>query len=195
MAQSRPSSGSRPYKPVPHKLRTAAVLHPAGRVQSLHLTRSASLSLSTNSPGTSTPPASSRAILGPLQPNHSPRRLIPHPLPTRMARDSALTASGVENGIKVGSKRKRIPSGIENGHGNGVLHGGGRIKRQRSSSTQFSSDEDGSSKPASEMEIDSSSQQHWPSPQDSEDEDSCTRYSFAPCLRDASHVLILDCLF
>lgn len=121
-----------------------------------------------------------RSVLAPLQSNlrglSSRLRLRNSSRSPSMARapstSASATSSAASHVVKVGEKRKRAASGNENAHGAGRLaRGPNRIKRQRSASTQFDSDE---GVPASEMDVDE--QAAWPSPQDSGDEeafDSC----------------------
>lgn len=123
-----------------------------------------------------------RSVLGPLQANL--RRLPSSRLRVRVASRSvsmarapstnsstASSTAAADHAAKVGEKRKRA-SGSENAHAGGRLaRGPSRIKRQRSASTQFDSDEEVM---GSEMDVDE--QPAWPSPQESEDEeafDSC----------------------
>jgi hypothetical protein len=88
-----------------------------------------------------------------------------------MGRTLPHVSHGVEDAIKVGSKRKRIVSGNENQSSGRVASHASRVKRQRSEdSSRYGSDEDQSI--TSEMDVDDS-QQAFPSPEGSEEDDGC----------------------
>jgi hypothetical protein len=89
-------------------------------------------------------------------------------------RDASNTIS-----IKVGTKRKRVAGRNENTHSGGrSTRGSGRLKRMRSSSQQYTSDDDDGA--TSTMCIDAPSSCHLSGSSDADDdaEDSCSSCFF-----------------
>jgi mitogen-activated protein kinase kinase kinase 13 len=143
------------------KLQSRRVFHSRRRVftiaNSFPQTSSSHASVASSSP-----PASTRAVLVPLQPNL--RRL-----PSRRLSEERVEA--MRDAVPTGMKRKRLGSGTENAT-NGRSRSASRVKRRKPS--QDTSDE---SDEASEMEVDT--QSRWEvhtsgSSEEEEDLDSCT---------------------
>ncbi|EIN07048.1 hypothetical protein PUNSTDRAFT_104507 [Punctularia strigosozonata HHB-11173 SS5] len=156
MAQQRRS----PYR---HRQASLCSNSPVGRRKySLRHPTSASAPKSASSHASVASSSTDRAVLVPL---HLNLRRLPSRL-RLLARDGMYRAETFA--AQVGAKRKRVPSGNENGHAHGrPTRGAGKMKRQRSTRSDVTTDEEA----ASSMDVDFAGQWSGSDPEGEEDDE------------------------